>query len=501
MRYLRPQFVALTVLLGALATSGCTEPRFSASDVGGNPSADVNDASAFECESDCPRVRWFETWGDGNDDWAVGAGTYMDVETDADGTIYVLGSFGGDMTLGSEFFSVGRFGGYIARFNPEGTLGWVTGFGTAPETAGDVVPMNLQIHPINGDVYVAANGWGSNAIIGGVDFGPQNVPNATMTVARIDAATGAPVWAHVLDPDTPTRGEDLDLTTDGRVLIVSQSSEQMVDLPPSEDTLAFVAWLDADTGEILDGFHFGDSDTTILFSAVAELPNGDVVVGGWYGGGNVRIADEFLPTAGTSNAIFARFTPEGELVQVWALSEVTEELLLEIAVAGDGDFFVSGRYSTATTFADVTLAGSEVGTWLTRIDGATGDVDWVTGHVGGGNAKHGIRRLYVDENDDLHFTVTTSTGAGTLFGTNEAQIPLSGFDTHLLHVDGETGAVLSNELFTIGPEFISNTIAPMPDGGWVFAGNFASTGALFGEPFIANGHTEFDHFLIRLNPN
>ena len=225
--------------------------------------------TSFEC-AECPEsyegdglscrpaVDWFTTYGDPNDDWASGSGSMMDVAADEDGGIYVLGTFGNDMTVGLESFTVGRFGGYLAKFGPDGEHLWATAFGVTDGRAADLSPLKLQIQPGTGDIIVVANGWLGFANIGGTDYGQMH-GNTTRVAARLDSETGAVVWATLLDPTVATGGEGLALDPDGNVLLATHATGPIAGVDAFGPAASYVVRLDAHDGRVLGGFGFGDA--------------------------------------------------------------------------------------------------------------------------------------------------------------------------------------------------------------------------------------------------
>jgi hypothetical protein len=178
----------------------------------------------------------------------------------------------------------------VVRFNPDGSLKWQAHFGgTGSETFQGVTLDDKD------DVYVAGY-FSSPTFTIGTAFANASGANLGI-VAKLDGATGAPIWAHSFAPGYFGYGcSAIDFDSGRLVVSCSMGTSQTYDKGPSmtgvlvgaQPAGAAVYGLDPATGYVLWGLGFGattaDNTTATNVYSVDVTPAGTVVAGTFSGG-------------------------------------------------------------------------------------------------------------------------------------------------------------------------------------------------------------------------
>ena len=179
----------------------------------------------------------------------------------------------------------------VVRFNPDGTLKWQAHFGgTGSETFQGVTVDDKD------DVYVAGY-FTSPAFTIGTAFSNASQANLGI-VAKLDGATGAPLWAHSFAPGYLGFGcSAIDFDSGRLVVSCTMGTTQTYDKGPSGATAvlqggqpagAAVYGLEPATGYVLWGLGLGattaDIATATNVYSVDVTPSGTVVAGVFSGG-------------------------------------------------------------------------------------------------------------------------------------------------------------------------------------------------------------------------
>lgn len=179
----------------------------------------------------------------------------------------------------------------VVRFNPDGSLKWQAHFGgTNSETFQGVTVDDKD------DVYVAGY-FASPAFTIGTSFSNPSQANLGI-VAKLDGATGAPLWAHSFAPGYFGYGcSAIDFDSGRLVVSCSMGTTQTYDKGPGGMTAvlqgaqpagAAVYGLDPANGYVLWGLGFGattpDNSTATNVYSIDVTPAGTVVAGVFSGG-------------------------------------------------------------------------------------------------------------------------------------------------------------------------------------------------------------------------
>lgn len=268
--------------------------------------------------------------------------------TDANGNVFVIGTFEGTATFGpgaAGLNSDGIFDVFFAKYNATGDLAWVKRVGGTGVDSGFGIALDAD-----GNICIAGNFNGT------ADFDPgPGVLNLTSHgsfdafLAKYDAG-GQLLWAHHLGG---TQFEE------ARCLAVDGS---------------------------------GDIVLAGVFSGTADLDPGP---------GNTG-----LEASGTNDMFFARYTPAGNLLWAKHLEGDGSERVLSMAVGLQGDIFLAGHFEgtvdfdpSGTTQHHSAMGGSDL--FFARYD-AGGQLLWVNS-VGGFFFEE-VRGMAVDRLNNVYIT-------------------------------------------------------------------------------------------------
>ena len=457
-------------------------------------------------------VRWSHIWGDDNDD----RGVILDVVTDADGNTFAASSFGGDITVGPDSYTVDRNGSYVAMVDPDGTLLWSTGFGVPPTdvTFGDMRVDRLLIDSASGDVFAVGLGFGDDAQVGGTLYEDAMPGAGAGFVARLDADDGEPVWTTFIGAGAGPLLQAAVLDGDGN-LVVGGYFSGTIDLgggnvlttaPSNNDSI--VAFVDAGDGSVSGGFRLGGPTAYEQVSSLGVLPGGDLVIGGTYGDPfGSMVSGDFggteLPTTHAEGcSFFGRMTTAGVAVDVLVLNTAgTQPLLQDLRVGTSGDWYVAGKYSGTMMIGGDSYTAVGPGIFVARIDGDTTTYEWaVASESLSTDAGIGLPRISLDANEDVVLAVNLSAdGTTSLFGGADPLSSRSAESVSVIRLDGMNGARIGERVINVGTALPVLAVDASDDGRITFSGNLFRDGMLFGQPFEQLGDGEWDQYVIQLN--
>jgi len=383
--------------------------------------------------------------------WATGAGgdgvdDGVALAALADGSALVTGYFQNTATFGAgetnetSLTTLGTIGLFLAKYNPDGTLGWAVdaGGGAGTWTAGNAVAALS-------DGNALLTGYFST---GSVTFGAGETNETVLTpvggdnvfVAKYNS-DGTLAWATSAG-GADSRGYGIGTVADGSALVAGyfngtvtfgDGETNEMALTPVGDWDIFVAKYDPDG--LLDwATSAGGADFDIAYG-IAALADGSALVTGSFDVAATFGADETNETAlsalaGGRDIFVAQYSPTGLLD--WATSTGTDnsDAGLAVATLSNGAALVTGEYNgTGTGVSDTFVAKFAT----------DGVLDWTKqafGTVSGDTVlAHGVT---VDPNDDVLLTgefkgVEAMPGLGSgsvVFGSGETN------ETHLLSMEG-----------------------------------------------------------------
>ncbi|MEM9067853.1 MAG: hypothetical protein AAGE52_05080, partial [Myxococcota bacterium] len=447
---------------------------------------------------------WFQIWGDDNDD-TPGGFFNMGAAVDGDDNVYVYGTFGLDMTIFTRMGTSSRAGSYVASFTSDGTFRWATTFGVSADPGGDFDVQRMMIEPTTGDVIIAGDGFGGDALVNGVVNGSLR-SNETAFVLRINADTGAPVWSYYAPIDgTPMTGNALGLASDGRILLGGnfQGTNRAVGdgfmIASAGLADGYVLWLDVADGEVSNAIRTGGTGSEGV-AAVDGFADGDIAVLLQYGMDGTNLGGIDLTSESTTAAAWGRLNTAGVADYARSLASAGNNLMNDLHVGASGDFYISGRYvGNLSLGAGFTLSGGNFGVYVARFAGATGMPVWVSGTEDGGNANPiGLWRFTLDADENVRFATGIAIGGAGGVTIDGTEIPSTGDNTILVNLDGSDGSLNSVRAFNMSSGVIRGFgLGVTSTGNSVVAGYFQNTGTLFGLDFELAGAAGADHFVLQ----
>lgn len=168
--------------------------------------------------------------------WAVTCGVGGQANTptvpnrltvDAQGNTYVTGYFYGAISIGSISITAASYDVFVAKLNPQGTVLWATTAGGASSDTGNCIALDGS-----GGVYVGGYFSGS-----GITFGQSSVTllnssgstDAEAYVAKLDAATGQWQWARRAGGTGSDAVQALTINQQGEVCLAGEFSSGAAD--------------------------------------------------------------------------------------------------------------------------------------------------------------------------------------------------------------------------------------------------------------------------------
>lgn len=227
----------------------------------------------------------------GNHVWSQSFGEEFEDETatgvgcDANGNIYITGTYSGDIDFGGGTLPSASANVFVAKFDANGNHVWSDGFGDTDVQEGTGLAVNSR-----GVVAVTGTFFGSIDFGGGVLTDETGV--GSMFVASLNA-DGNPLWSQKQTSSYPWYSDDIDIDPVGNVAVVGEA----------DYGAAFVTKYTA-LGALHWSGTYGGSNNKAHSVALGTLGTVVVTGGFWYstdfGGGP-------LPAAGGGDAFLVKY--------------------------------------------------------------------------------------------------------------------------------------------------------------------------------------------------
>jgi hypothetical protein len=353
------------------------------------------------------------------------------VATDAMGRVYIAGHFDGQLLIGTIQRAVSRGGtdAFVARFEPDGTPGWVI-------QGGDGLDQRAAVLAVNGagEVVVGGQFAGSIALGGARDL--VSLVGSRIFLFKL-TADGRAVWGGSLGDDAAidigrasvAQLNGLALDAMGNPVIAGEYSGRIavpnIDHASLGKKDCLVAWLDGTNGGARWLRSFGSEEDDVC-SGVDVDSRGSIVVAGRFGREIALDAVTLRPrdSSSTNNLLFARLDPQqGRVVSgdtygnssgAFVRTDSRDNVILGGFFDGTLDF--DGNRHTSTPSSTV-FGGHDMYVVKLGVDGA----HLASRSVGNGYLQ-ALLALAVDNQDHIFIaggTVgTLDTGTGTI-GTGD----------------------------------------------------------------------------------
>jgi hypothetical protein len=270
---------------------------------------------------------------------------------------------------------VGREDAFVAKLAPDGSPVWSRAFGTAGGDGAAAIAVSSA-----GDVFVAGTLAAGKAVLGGVTLSAQGPSD--VFVARLDAA-GKPVWGRVFAVAGEASVHALAVGADGAPVVVGDFHGQLdlggtvVDSLESEIN-GFVARLDGASGAPLWGTSLR-SATSARATGVAVTPAGAVVLTGTFFY-DVILGDLTLKAPDTYGATYL-IALDGAGQPTWSKAFGSTRGTA-LAAGPDGGIVLTGRCDGPVDFGEGPLAPVTSGIdepWFLASFAADGAPRWSLG--------------------------------------------------------------------------------------------------------------------------
>ena len=306
--------------------------------------------------------------------------------TDAQGNVYVTGTFGGRLSFGALTLSsrLSNLDVFVAKYDVAGNCQWaVSAGGDLPDYG-----MGLALDA-TGNVYLTGM-YASPAQFGPQIALPAPVGRADVFVAKLDPA-GNWLWATNGGGAEDDNGAALAVNAAGTLTLagnvgVGPTNFGPVPLANSAARAGFVAHLDANGNWLAAAAIEGAAIEDVALDAV-----GNAYVCGSFAGASVRVGSSTLvnAAASTSDSFVAKLTPAGSWQWATRGGGGGPDRAQAVAVTGNGEVYITGGFSGSAVFGPAVLAsqGPAFDIYAASLD-ATGAWRWAT-QAGGTDAEAG----------------------------------------------------------------------------------------------------------------
>ena len=295
--------------------------------------------------------------------WMKGFGTaaadhLAGVAVDADGNIYVIGSFSGTLSIdGQTVTSLGNVDFYVAKMTPDGSVLWLKSGGCA---AADDQANAITIDG-RGNVYVVGQS-SNNASFDGNNFPSLGAKDGFLL--KLDG-NGNFQFVRTFGSYQDDNAHDVAIDADGNVVVTGHFSFmlQIGSLSYYQDARggddAFLVKMDA-SGSLLWSMTYA-STSYDYGRRVACDSNGNIYLAGEFSG-NLSFGSTVLQSPADRNVYLAKFNQSGSVQ--WALQYEAQgnDSVKAMAVNSAGDVYLAIKQTSANPFvARYSADGSSLG--------------------------------------------------------------------------------------------------------------------------------------------
>lgn len=427
-------------------------------------STEDEDCDGFDC------ARWAVLFGDGSEQKP------LDIKTDGQGNVYVLGAFKGAIKFGSQpRVSAGAFDLFLVKLDPAGNVIWDQQFGDAA----DQQQGRIAVSP-GGNVAIAGK------LVGTLNFGGQDLQNADIFVAALDA-NGGHVWSKGFLA-TMSGYPEIAAGGDGNLVLwtefLGSANFGGAALSSATDRKVVLLTLNALDGALLWQKSFvstGQPDVagsphnhTFAFSVVTDA-SGNISVSGAFRGKQLSLGGQAImeQAADLGGYFLGRFDKLGN--PAWSLGSVAVRQLAVDAVGGLASFVLDDADGFAPCASAYVSEFSNVGVkqWTNKYScsGPGSDFESIVGAVDPGSAV----------------VVSFVPAVGDIVDFNGNSLPANGgLDVVLGKLDS-AGAYLWARRFGDAADQRYPQVATAPNGDIVMAAQVSGTIDVGTGPLVSNG--------------
>jgi hypothetical protein len=316
---------------GAVVVCGDTEGEATFGALGKKTTVGKSDSFVMAIDPD-GKPLWLQTLGGPEEE------TCSAIAVAPDGTIAIGGLFSGDIRAGDSFAakSNGSDDMYVAAFSPDGKPLWLW------TTGGDASDAVLALAATADNGFLVGGGF-----YGAVEFGAAGKLQATYedgVIVRLDG--GDVTWARRYGGDRNDRIVRLAVDGQGSILVGAEfEMKSELGGPTLESAGAYdlaIAKLDPNGAHVWSQRFGGTDNDNIL--ALAVDPAGNIAIAGAYDK-RMTIGDKEVRSSGDSDALIARFDPDGKILWSKVFGGTGEDVANGVAVDAVGNVVVTGWFS------------------------------------------------------------------------------------------------------------------------------------------------------------
>lgn len=444
----------------------------------------------------------------------TGADEGRSVAKDAQGNIFVAGTFTGSANFGTNILVSVGFGStidlFVAKYDPTGQLLWVRSGGSGSQDSVNGIAVDT-----NGNVCIAGS-VGSFPNFSGVTM---NVLGSYDAFVAKYSGNGDLLWVTNFGgmATTGTAESASAVTVDGagRIYVAGNfNGTGFFGSTIVSNTLSSAAFIArVSTAGDVEWVRTSSGSGTASSTSVSTDARGNVLVAGSFSVGYVTFGNITLTNsvglvgvASSLDAFVAKYDTNGNIVWAHKAGGTSSDTARGIAVDGGGNSYIVGEFNGAATFGDTTLTapGQTPDVFLMKCD-AIGDILWA--QRAGGTSTDTAGGVAVDGGGNVFITGSFNNSAN--FGGTYYSIPgaAGGFigGTNITSAGGQDAFVAtytsSGELrwaLKSGGTSTDSGRALVLDnlGGLFLSGSFSGTVPFGHQSFTSAGGTDF--FLSKL---
>lgn len=343
------------------------------------------------------------------------------VATDKDGFIYVLGSFKGNVQIGSFTLTganAAKYDNYIAKYDNDGTPLWVKRLGSGSPvefTEGG----NSITTDMNGNLFVTGRFYGSAA------FGNTimtSVGDADIYTAKMRVTDGTMLWVKRAGGSYTDAGLGIALDQLGNVFVSGKvtgnvSFDKTILTGPTTNSDAFIAGYRQSDGAFVWARRAGNKDTDDAAHNIATDKISNIYLSGYIGGSSrnpgINFGSVSVSNGGdVTNGFVARYNSTGEAE--WAKT-ITKDLSVinGLAIDPQGNVVTCGWFRGTINFGGVDKTSANevsgpnpsIDMFVAKWDGKSGRELFIVNASDASNVGDEYARgLTVDKRGDMYVT-------------------------------------------------------------------------------------------------
>lgn len=332
--------------------------------------------------------QWAVKGGDGGSDRGLA------IACDGSGNSYVTGYYYGTATFGvNSVTSVGLQNAFIVKYDASGNVKWVVSCGGSQSTIGNSIAFDNNGNVIVTGQFSGTANFGANTLT-------SNSNNINVFTTKINASTGAFVWAVAGTGKHTDRGLGVACDGSGNVYVTGQYSDTITFSTPYYSPLNNAIFLiKYNSSGIEQWANSAGGGTSNIANAIAvDNSSNAYITGNFTGTLNFYANIHTTLTQTYSNRIFiAKYDQSGNLL--WEVADGSSNSITSngIAVDGSGNPYITGDFEcTLNSYADRYGQGTfnSVGDWdifNAEYSSSSGAWQWsrqIGGH--GNNYANGI---------------------------------------------------------------------------------------------------------------